>query len=792
MSTVVANSPYQFDNSNNPKSQLDFYGVIFASVVLFALLFFWYFPTEFALFVLNHFLHYHITGKDINAFASKNSLTGSYLYGSLYGLHGGGILWIFTLSGKKFITKAFLSNFQEYVIIGSIISVVLFVYPFYVLMKKIKALRYLVANPITHGSASFADNNDLAGYGFNDKDGAVIGGISQDTGFFFKKKKVKKLLHNGPEHIFVFAPTRSGKGVSLVIPTLLTWAASLICYDIKGENYNLTSGYRRSKLKNKILKFEPSSRDSIKFNPLNEIGWGTDSEVSDVQNIANIIVSDPEGGGGGNNEHWLSTARSLLVGVIIHVHYDNELPEKSLRVVRRFITSQSTKEMCDKMMNTMHDPNMLRGWVDNTGQPTATHPVVTSSAGEMASKPDEEGGSVKSTALRFLTLYEDDIVGTNTSMSDFCVTDLTLSDKPVTLYLVVSVKDQARMAPLIKLIWELVIKKLTSKMDFKDGSFVKPYKHRLLLLIDEFPTLGKMDIMETALAMMAGYGLKAYLIAQDITQVKRFYTDKNSIISNCHIRIAYAPNEFETADILSKTLGNKTVRSENISTTQQSGGGSSSTSTAKSYQEHQRPLMSPDEIMQLPGAIKDPKDETKVVQPGAMLIMVAGRKAILGTQPMYFFDDELKDRVKISPTYDRAFMKLRINIDNLPKLVIKDKDGNNVYNPVYKDDYKKVFNGPPHCDICDTDDIEEHYNTCLYLDKDEKVKVVKMCDKCYMVWSGIILDNKYLINKNIKKKTIIQHWSDVNNVDISRWNNYLSILVKENVIKQELADNVKI
>jgi hypothetical protein len=174
--------------------------------------------------------------------------------------------------------------------------------------------------------------------------------------------------------------------------------------------------------------------------------------------------------------------------------------------------------------------------------------------------------------------------------------------------------------------------------------------HRVLLLIDEFPTLGKMPIFQTAFAYIAGYGIKAYLITQDIEQMKDTYGNHESIISNCHIRIAFAPNKTETAEALSKMAGTATILRAAVS---YSGSRTSplATNVSTNVDHISRPLITVDELMRLPGPIKEGQGEAqRIVAPGAMLIFIAGQPPIFGKQLLYFQDPVLQKRSAIKLT----------------------------------------------------------------------------------------------------------------------------------------------
>ncbi|PSD28855.1 hypothetical protein C7E18_00120 [Stenotrophomonas maltophilia] len=518
-------------------------------------------------------------------------------------------------------------------------------------------LRYLLTRdlqkvtPDLHGTAHWMTAADIHASGLvGGGQGVYIGGWTEllnriSLGFIkLKRKTVHYLRHNGPEHILAFAPTRSGKGVGLVLPTLLSWLDSAIVYDIKGEAWALTAGWRQS-AGQRTLRFDPAdpSGTAVRYNPLEQVRIRTDREVADVQNLVSMIV-DPDGKG--LNDHWAKTGHALLVGAVLHVLYAGE--KKTLEGVAEFLSdpAQTFDEALGAMLETEHDPGHSRGWVDTTGAPTAIHPVVASSARDMLNKAENERSGVLSTAMSFLSLYRDPIVAMNTRCSEFKIADLMNYEVPVTLYLVVRPSDQDRLKPLVRLLINQVVRGLTEKMEFKDGRSVAGYKHRLLLLMDEFPSLGKLEIFESALAFMAGYGMKAYLICQDVAQLQKHYGREEAVTSNCHIRIAYAPNKFETAKMLSDMVGTTTVIKNTYS---YSGKRSGTTLTNLSAQasEHARPLLTPDEIMRLAGPKKD--RQGNITDAGDMLIFQAGSAPIMGTQILYFRDPVFNERSLMEP-----------------------------------------------------------------------------------------------------------------------------------------------
>ncbi len=473
------------------------------------------------------------------------------------------------------------------------------------------------------------------------------------VGGFVEKGKMVPLQHTGAEHIIAFAPTRSGKGVGLVLPTLLDgWLDSVVVHDIKGENYLLTAGYRKS-IGNEILKFNPGdpSEDGCHFNPLDAVRVGTEYEVKDVMNIATMIV-DPDGKG--LNDHWQKTGFALLTSVILHVLY--AMPDKTLRGVAAFLNNPALKEVDDAflmMMNTEHDPDEVFHWLDGLNQPTKVHPVIAQSAKEMLNKADNEKSGVISTMMSFLSLYRDPIVAKWTEYSDFKIKDLQDHEKPVSLYLVTSPEDKNRLKPLIRLILNQIASQFTSadRLVNSKGRMSSVAKHRLLLLLDEFPSLGKMDVFQDTIAFLAGYNVKLYLITQDMAQLEdegHGYGKAGAkiIIGNAHIRVIYAPNQIETAKWVSDMLGTTTVTLENDN---QSFDGSilaqnKGYSTSVNYQS--RPLLTADEVLTLKGPVKD---GSNIKVPGDMIVLAAGFSPIYGQQLLYFKNPEWLARAQIEP-----------------------------------------------------------------------------------------------------------------------------------------------
>ena len=452
----------------------------------------------------------------------------------------------------------------------------------------------------TYGSARWASVSEIKAAGLLKPDGVVLGRFDKAY-----------LRHDGPEHVLCFAPTRSGKGVGLVVPTLLTWAGSAIVHDIKGENWQLTAGWR-SRF-GRVLLFDPTNPRSSAYNPLLEVRRG-DREVRDVQNVADILV-DPEGALERRN-HWEKTSHSLLVGAILHVLYAET--DKTLAGVANFLSDpqRPIESTLRAMMTTPHLGDH-------------PHPVVASAARELLNKSENERSGVLSTAMSFLGLYRDPVVAKVTARCEWRIADLVDGRQPATLYLVVPPSDISRTKPLVRLVLNQIGRRLTEELRAKDKT------HRLLLMLDEFPALGRLDFFESALAFMAGYGLKSFLIAQSLNQIEKAYGPNNAILDNCHVRVAFATNDERTARRVSDALGTATE----MRAMKNYAGHRLSPWLGHlmvSRQETARPLLTPGEVMQLPSS-----DE---------LVLVSGLSPIRAKKARYYEDRRFTARVLPPPS----------------------------------------------------------------------------------------------------------------------------------------------
>lgn len=573
----------------------------------------------------------------------------------------------FLVFNKKLKTKLQEDFLRYYLFINLGIALLLF--------TKRKELDY-------YGTAKFASKEEVENMGItqNTDDGVVLGMTENN----------KLITDNGVEHILNMAPTRTGKGINTVLTTLWTWKSSIIVNDIKGECWDLTSGFRRSVLKQKCVFFNPvdETGEGINYNPLELVRVGTRSEQEDARTIALTLLSTEQGK---ESDHWISAAINLLTAVILHVKYVNinasfidvmeflEDPKEPLTDKIGNIIAKELNEYGDVVDKKEKDEegNVIRTFKpfnhfkslneqkkDNLTffelymKDTTLHPLVGSTFATLYATPDKERGSIYSTCITQLAIFKDPRVMKNIQSSD--ITPKDIMNNRISLYLITPPKAIKMTKPLFRLIICQSIFELTDKMNFNnrkkidiekkkkliDFSKIKKninkylYKEninyskiknkKILFLLDEFPALGNLSIFEEAIAYIAGYGLKTLLIVQSINQLNKIYGKDNSIVDNCRVQLYFTPNDKETPKMISDMMGNKTER---IIT--RSGKGFFMDNRSESYQA--RPLMTPGEIRVLPYE--------------KILLLFSGKNPIKGNKIFWFKHKKFKNNADYNIPY---------------------------------------------------------------------------------------------------------------------------------------------
>jgi type IV secretion system protein VirD4 len=358
------------------------------------------------------------------------------------------------------------------------------------------------------------------------------------------------------------------------------------------------------------------------------------------------MIVDPDGKG--LKDYWNKAAFALLSGAILHCLVTVLQKEKRIANLSDLglMLADPEKEntvLFNEMLTGQQAIVLEQALGASKEAALSVQQFIASSAREILNKAENEMSGVVSTSVANLALYRDPIVAKNTSFCDFRIEDLMNYESPVSLYLVIRPSDIDRLRPLIRLILNIILRRLTEDMEFKDGRSVENYKYKLLLMMDEFTSLGRLEIFERSLAFMGGFGLKGYFIVQDLTQLYSAYTKDESIMSNCHVHIAYAPNKIYTAKVLSEMTGKATIVTQKTSLSGSRSGHLGRASV--SISETGRALLTPDECMRLPGAKKDA--DKQITEAGDMLVFPAGFPPIYGKQILYFLDPVFLERAKV-------------------------------------------------------------------------------------------------------------------------------------------------
>lgn len=497
-----------------------------------------------------------------------------------------------------------------------------------------------------HGTAHFATREEVVRAGLLHETGVVLGQWEDKA-----RRSLRWLRSDGPEHVLLIAPSGSGKDVGPVLSTLLSCRESVFVLDPKGESFALTSGWRSTFSRVLKVDFLEEPGGAARFNALAEVRLGTSREVADVQRIAQSLVR-PNGEPQNSSEagdYFAITAASLLAGAILHVLYREQLRGRvaCLSDVARELSDPTRPhgQVLNEWLSFEHAANGAGPWMDGD-VPTRTHPIVAASAREQKNRSDKERSPILSTAVAALALYRDPLVAANTSACDFRIRDLQ-ADTPVSLYLINRNADEERLKPIIRLLIDMVVRRLTEDQTFRRPGEPAPQKPRLLFMLNEFARLGRLNAIDTALATARGWGLRFVIVVQDYEQLVAAYGRNETISSNTPIRVAYAPNKIETAKLLSAWAGVQTIRRRTESKSHGQGF-SLVQRTSEAEQEVKRELVTPDECMRLPGPTKDATGKT-ILSAGDLLVFAAGHAPIYAKQALYFLDATLVARARLDP-----------------------------------------------------------------------------------------------------------------------------------------------
>lgn len=458
-----------------------------------------------------------------------------------------------------------------------------------------------------HGDARFASAKEIKKAGLLDGKGIIVG-----------KKGRDYLMFDGPQHVLVSAPTRSGKGVSVVIPNLLTWPQSVVVLDIKRENWDLTSGYRR-KYGQRCYLFNPGTADgrTHRYNPLGYISEEPGKRIDDVQKIANMIFPDLQG----TDPIWTATPRSLFLGVVLYLLESPGKPVTLGQVLRETLTDGDGKDYFDRAIKDRRESGSALSGACVRGLQSYT---------SIASENTRSG--IMTSFRSRLELWMNPAIDAATSANDFDLRDLR--KKKLSVYLGITPDNLERMQPLINLFFQQLIDLNTRELPQQNPDL----KYTCLLLMDEFTAMGKVNILSKGISFIAGYGLRMMPIIQSPAQLVEVYgrDAAQTFQTNHALNIVFPPKASETAAArdISEWLGYTTVKiaskSKNTEIFRRK-------NHSESVSDQRRALLLPQEITGLGQE--------------AELVVLENVLPIMAKKVRYFADVTFMDRLKdVSPS----------------------------------------------------------------------------------------------------------------------------------------------
>lgn len=376
----------------------------------------------------------------------------------------------------------------------------------------------------TLGSAKFGSRSDVNALAKNKGD-LLIG---RDT-------SGRLLRYDGPAHLMTIAPTRSGKGVGTIIPNLLTANRSVVCIDPKGENARVTLRQREAFGPVHCLDpFGISGQETARYNPLDGLDAKSLDLAEDAMTLADALVFDEAE----TEAHWNEEAKALISGIILYVVCHDEAAHRNLTSVRDYLTL--APDDFTALLTVMQASDRAGG-------------LIARAANRYLSKSHREAAGVLSGAQRHTHFLDSPRIAAVVGRSDFAFADL--KDEVATVFLILPPDRLDTYSRWLRLLVAQAINEMAR-------SSAKP-ERPVLFLLDEFAALGRLQPIERAMGLMAGYGLQLWPILQDIHQLRSLYgTRAGTFLSNAGVLQAFGVNDYDTADMLSKTMGRETITYE--------------------------------------------------------------------------------------------------------------------------------------------------------------------------------------------------------------------------------------
>lgn len=513
-----------------------------------------------------------------------------------------------------------------------------------------------------HGAARFANERELKRHGFRSALGIVVG-----------RKGGRFLTFGGSEHVLVEAPTRSGKGIGIVIPNLLTWAGSVVVLDVKRENFDASAGFR-ARYGQQVFLFNPTDRQgrTARYNPLAYIDRSdSDDVIIELQKIATMLFTTPERG----EAFWANGARTGFAGVGAWLAETSDEP-LTMGAIYRYLTEGDARSFFKK---ELANPKLSL----STGCRTAL--------ADFAGGSDNSFADIKKTITNVLGLWLNPLVDAATSASDFDLRDLR--KRHISIYLGVSPDELDRIAPLYNLLFQQLIDLNVRELP----SEATPVP--VLVILDEFARLGRASVLASAFSYVAGYGIRLLPVIQSRSQLRGVYGEHlaDEIVANCGVEVAFTPKELRVANELSDRIGY--VGQESVTRSLTIHGLLANRS--KSISEQRRALLLPQELMQFPT--------------DRLLLLRGGIPPIIGTKIFYYKSRFFKKRAFPPPVVPTHEKRVRPTMAPPPFRDMTDEEAEgNPAHPLMQDDIR-TEDYPSFC--ADLLTLDRHGNASIIIEE---------------------------------------------------------------------------